>query len=50
MDGVKVEVQVKRSSRAERPVDLGQALIEETEVVVEVHLVAVAVRRDHLEG
>ena len=50
MSGVKVEVQIKRSSGAQGPVDLGQPLVKETQVGVQVHPIAVAMRRDHLEG
>ncbi len=49
MSGVKIEVEVDRPGRAEHPVDLGEALVKERQVLREGHVVAVGVVRDHLE-
>ena len=49
MCGVKIEVEVNRPCRSEHSVDLGEALVKERQVLREGHVVAVAVRGDHLE-
>ena len=49
MGGVKIEVEVDRPGRSEDPVDLGEALVKERQVLREGHVVAVAVVGDHLE-
>ena len=49
MGSVEVEVQVERASRPEGPVHLGQADVQELEVVIEGQVVAVKPGRDHLE-
>jgi hypothetical protein len=49
MGGVEIEVEVDRSRRSEHAVDLGEALVQERQVLREGHIVAVAVCRDHFE-
>ena len=47
--GVKIEVEVDRSCRSQHSVDLGEALVQERQVLREGHVVSVAVARDHFE-